>query len=108
MTYKQLVQIAKETRTLFEKYEKKSAGKVWDNQQLFMGLVTDMGDLSKLILAKDGYRSLSGNVDKALRHELADCFWVLIILSEKYNINLPEALIEMNEEIKIKLKDYNK
>lgn len=107
MTYNNLVRIVMNTRKLLEKFEKKSTGKTWGIEELLVGLVTDVGDLARLILAKEGFRADRGNIDKALRHELADCLWAIIVLSEKYNINLSSALIELSEDIKKKLKDYD-
>lgn len=106
MTYGELVKIVKDTRRLFEIFEQKSTGKTWGNRELLVGLVTDVGDLARLILAKEGYRAAGSDIDKALRHELADCLWAIIVLSEKYDINLEDALVEMSEDIKEKLKDY--
>lgn len=106
MTYGDLVKIVMDTRRLFESFEQKSTGKTWGNKELLVGLVTDVGDLARLVLAKEGYRAAGKDIDKALRHELADCFWAIIVLSEKYDINLEDALVEMSEDIKEKLKDY--
>jgi len=74
---------------------------------LLIGLVTDIGDLARLVLAKEGYRSVEKNLDKVLRHELADCFWAIIVLAEKYKVNLPEALQEISTDLQEKLNDYN-
>ena len=105
VTYKQLVETSIKTRKLFERFEKKSIGKTWGTEELLIGLMTDIGDLSRLVLAKEGFRTVSGDI--ALRHELADCFWSIIVLAERYNIDLSEALQEMSDDISIKLKEYN-
>lgn len=107
MKYSDLVKTVMKTRKLLEKFEQKSTGKQWGNEELLIGLVTDVGDLARLVLAKEGYRSVGKNLDKALRHELADCFWAIIVLAEKYKVNLPEALQEMSSDLQEKLKDYN-
>lgn len=104
--YSDLVKTVMETRELLEKFEQKSTGKKWGNEELLIGLVTDVGDLARLILAKEGYRSVGKDLHKALRHELADCFWAIIVLSENYNVNLPEALKEMSADLEEKLKDF--
>lgn len=96
-----------DTRNLLEKFEQKSMGKKWGNEELLIGLVTDVGDLSRLVLAKEGFRSVGKDLDKALRHELADCFWAIIVLAEKYKVDLPNALQEMSGDIQKKLKDFN-
>ena len=103
MTYNDLVKIAIDTRQRLESYEKRTIGKTWGNEELLIGLVTDVGDLARLVLAKEGFRAAGPDIDKALRHELADCLWATIVLAEKYNINLADALVEMSEEIGEKL-----
>ena len=106
MKYSDLVRVVLETRQLFERYEEKSLGKKWGNEELLVGLVTDVGDLARIVLAKEGYRSINGDVDMALRHELADCLWVIIILSEKYKVDLPSAVLEMSKDIKKKIGNF--
>lgn len=106
MTYNDLVKIAMDTRQRFESYEKRTTGKTWGSEELLIGLVTDVGDLARLVLAKEGFRAAGTDLDKALRHELADCLWAIIVLAEKNNINLADALVEMNEEIREKLEGH--
>ena len=107
MKYSEMVGLARETRVLFEKFEQKTSGKTWGNEELLIGLVTDVGDLARLILAKEGFRSVSGSLEYKLRHELADCLWAIIVLAEKNKINLSEALQEMNKDIKKKLEHFD-
>jgi len=103
MTYDDLVKIAMDTRQHLESYEERTTGKTWGNEKLLIGLVSDIGDLARLVLAKEGFRAAGADLDKALRHELADCLWAIIVLAEKYDINLADALVEMSEEIREKL-----
>lgn len=44
----------------------------WNEQQLMTGFVGDVGDLSKIIMAKHDLRDME-NVDQKLAHELSDC-----------------------------------
>lgn len=106
MKYTDLVKVAINIRELLEIFEKKTTGKVWGKKELLMGLVTDVGDLAKLILAKEGDRNFDGDINKSLRHELADCLWAIIILADKYNIDLSKALVEMADDIEYKIGKY--
>lgn len=105
MTYDDLVKIAMDTRKLLEGFEEQTTGKTWGNEELLVGLVTDVGDLARLVLAKEGFRAAGTDIDKALRHELADCLWVTIVLAENYDINLADALVEMSKDIRERLKE---
>lgn len=52
-----------------------------------LGFVGDVGDLAKLVMAAEGARKLPGG-RAALEHELADCLWSVLILAEKYDVDL--------------------
>lgn len=69
----------------------------WNEQQLMAGFVGDVGDLSKIIMAKHGLRAME-DVDQKLAHELSDCLWSVLVLASKYKINLTtEFQKTMNE-----------
>ena len=57
------------------------------------GFVGDVGDLSKIIMAKHGLRSMD-DVDAKLAHELSDCLWSILVLSDKYHIDLAAAFLQ--------------
>jgi NTP pyrophosphatase (non-canonical NTP hydrolase) len=51
----------------------------------------------KLIQAKEGIR-VAGNIDEALAHELSDCLWSVIVLADKYGVDLESSFNRtMNE-----------
>lgn len=96
MEFKTLV---KKALTVGRKYDELNTnrGVYWDAQNLMSGFVGDVGDLSKLIMAKYNLREID-DVDKKLAHELADCLWSIIMIANKLDIDL-EAEFEntMNE-----------
>ena len=78
---------ALQIRCLYEDYEKKVLGKSWTRANLAQGFIGDVGDLMKLLMAKDAIRVID-NVDEKLEHEFADCLWSLLVLADKYDIDL--------------------
>jgi NTP pyrophosphatase (non-canonical NTP hydrolase) len=52
-----------------------------------VGFLGDVGDLPKLVMAEEGARTIAGSRE-ALGHELADCLWSVLILADRYGINL--------------------
>lgn len=78
----------------------------WNEQQFMAGFVGDVGDLSKIIMAKHGLRSMD-NIDAKLAHELSDCLWSILVLASKYNIDLAnefqKTMDELNSRIDAKL-----
>lgn len=86
---------------ILEKYSKlnrKQGNKDWAVEHIAQGLVGDVGDLMKLVMAKNGLRKIN-NVDQKLAHELADCLWSIIVLSKKYNLDLETVFMDTMGDI---------
>lgn len=102
MEFKQISTRALEIRKKYAKLEKKKYGKEWSKQQIMQGFVGDIGDLAKLIMAKEGVRDID-NVDEKLAHELSDCLWCVLVLADKYGIDIEKSFMEtmndLDEEI---------
>lgn len=62
------------------------------------GFVGDVGDLMKLVMAKSGVRRVD-DIDKKLAHELADCLWSVLVLSQLYGVNLETAFLQTMDEL---------
>jgi len=86
MTFEELLKRAVEVHS---KYDELNAarGVTWNEQNLMSGFVGDVGDLSKIIMAKHGLRTMD-DVDAKLAHELSDCLWSVLVLADKYKIDL--------------------
>lgn len=88
MLYEDLLKRAVEIRKKYDELNA-SRGVVWNEQNLMSGFVGDVGDLSKIIMAKHGLRDMD-DVDAKLSHELADCLWSVLVLADKYSIDLAQ------------------
>ncbi len=96
MEFTHLQEKAREVRAKYALLEKRR-GKEWSREDIVRGFIGDVGDLAKLTMAEDGLRSIENSSVK-LSHELADCLWSLVIISDLYGINLEEAFVKtMNE-----------
>lgn len=92
-----LQQRAKEVRDRYAELNKQQGQGVWTGREFMMGFVGDVGDLTKLVMAKEGLRS-SDDVDAKLAHELSDCLWSVLVLAGHYGIDLEKAFTKtMNE-----------
>ena len=78
---------ALEIRRKYDELNKAQHNGAWGPKDHAMGFVGDVGDLMKLIAAKEGIRA-GTDIDSRLGHELADCLWSLFVLAEHYNIDL--------------------
>jgi NTP pyrophosphatase (non-canonical NTP hydrolase) len=67
-----------------------------------LGFVKDVGDLARLVQAKEGIREVE-DLDAALAHELADCLWSLIVLAERYGVDLEHAFGRTMDELERRL-----
>lgn len=97
MKFEEMVKLALGIRQKYEKLEKNEFGESWDGKDLTLGFMGDVGDLAKLIAAKEGKRSVE-DVDEKLAHELSDCLWAVIVLADNYGVNMESAFVKtMNE-----------
>jgi len=73
-------------------FERKNYGTEWTTTDLVSGLMTDVGDLAAAIQRVQGRRPPRDTPPiEELEHELGDCFWVLLVLAELFDIDLDAA-----------------
>jgi len=98
MTYETLMKRAIEIRNKYDHLNSTKNHAQWNEQQLMAGFVGDVGDLSKIIMAKHGLRVMT-DVYKKLAHELSDCLWSVLVLASKYNIDLAHEFMKTMDEL---------
>lgn len=75
----------------------------WVAEDYMAGFVGDVGDLSKLTMAKRGLRGNIKNIDKLIAHELSDCLWSICVLANKYDLDIEKSFYKTMNEIEKKL-----
>lgn len=93
MKYEDLLNRAVEIRSKYDELNKAKRNVEWNEQQLMAGFVGDVGDLSKIIMAKHGLRDMD-DIDNKLAHELSDCLWSVLVLASKYKIDLASEFMK--------------
>jgi NTP pyrophosphatase (non-canonical NTP hydrolase) len=93
-----LQQRAIEIRSKYDALTQEKRGITWNEQQLMAGFVGDVGDLSKIIMAKHGLREME-DIDAKLAHELSDCLWSVLVLASKYGVDLSEEFMKTMDEL---------
>jgi NTP pyrophosphatase (non-canonical NTP hydrolase) len=93
-----LIRRALEVRQEYAELEKEKHGRSWTTQEIVLGLVGDLGDLAKLVMAAEGMRSIPDARQK-LAHELADCLWSILVLSRLYGIDLEAAFLRTMDQL---------
>lgn len=103
MEFSKIIDRAKEVRSFYSDLEVKKYGKEWTPSQIAQGFASDVGGLMKLVMGKEGIRSVD-NVDEKLDHELSDCLWSILVLADKFNINLEESFISNMDILEKRIK----
>jgi len=102
MNFQQLIEQARAIRAKYAEFEINRNGKEWTGEELALGFVGDVGDLVKLVQAKEGIRS-ADNVDEAFAHELSDCLWSVLVIADKYGVDLEKAFVKTMGELDARL-----
>jgi NTP pyrophosphatase (non-canonical NTP hydrolase) len=98
MEFAQLVARALAVRRRFAEFETRTTGREWTPAQLMQGFVVDVGDLMRLVMAKEGARRVD-DVDARLAHELSDCLWSVLVLADRYGVDLERAFLQTQDEV---------
>ena len=93
MDFRDLLNRAVDIRRQYAELERKRYGRSWTEQEIAMGFVGDVGDLMKLVQAAGGVRDIP-DAETRLAHELADCLWSVLVLSNAYGIDLEQAILD--------------
>ena len=96
-TLTELQNRAAEIKRKYAALNRKDGRDIWGSKEYMMGFVGDVGDLTKLVMAKENLRYID-NADAELAHELSDCLWAVLVLAEHYGVDLEKAFLKtMNE-----------
>lgn len=98
-------ELQRRAQSIREKYDDlnaKDGHTKWSGVDYAAGFVGDVGDLVKLVMAKDGKRR-GNDVDDKLRHELGDCMWSLLVISSHYNIDIAQAFNATMDQLEERL-----
>jgi len=98
MEFSELKRMALEIQDNFAERELKKYGRNWTRQEIFLGFLGDVGDLSKLLTAQEGVRDIE-NFKEKTEHEMADCLWSLLVLADKYNVDLEKSFKELHKKL---------
>lgn len=104
MQFQDIIKRARVIKKAYEELNRRERNKVWGASEYAQGLVGDVGDLMKLIMAKKGFRfSKEENINTALKHELADCLWALLTVADELGIDLEKEFVAMLGKLEHKI-----
>lgn len=102
MDFNQLTADALRIKNKYRQLEIARIGREWNLSELTEGLIGDIGDLMKLVMAKEGKRVIE-NVDEKLEEELVDCLWAIICIADKLNINLGAQFEKKMKKLELRI-----
>lgn len=95
MEFNELLKKAKEIK---EKYREINP-KRWGVAEYTQGFVGDVGDLAKLVMAKNEFRTIE-HLDEKLAHELSDCLWSLLVIADELGVDLEREFMKQMDVLK--------
>lgn len=98
-----LTRRAVEIREQYDRLNTASGNLAWNEQNFMAGFVGDVGDLS---MAKHGLRPME-DVDAKLAHELADCLWSVLVLADKYGVDLSAEFTKTMDQLEARIAKAN-
>lgn len=98
MELKQLTQRALEIQHAYRQLNHQQQDQPWSSAEYLQGLIGDIGDLTKLIMAKNNFRHIDDTNSK-LAHELSDCLWSILILAHELNIDLEQSFLNTMDQL---------
>jgi hypothetical protein len=93
MEFKDISTKAVEIKKKYVTQNKKLGRKPWRTTDYYQGFVGDVGDLGKLIMAKNNLRHYKDG-GKKLAHELSDCLWSVLVLADELGIDLEKEFLK--------------
>lgn len=98
MDFEKIIHRAINLRQQYEVRETHLYGSQTSNVDLARGFAGDVNNLIKLIEAEQGMRSIVNSKEK-LEAYLAHCLWSVIVLAQKYEVNLETAFMEAMDRL---------
>jgi NTP pyrophosphatase (non-canonical NTP hydrolase) len=94
---------AVEIAELYDRHNVAAGRSRWTTGDLALGFAGDVGDLAKLVQAADGRRAID-NARERLGHELADCLWSVLVLADRYDLDLAAEFTRMTDDLERQLR----
>jgi len=95
-----IIDLQKRAFKIREKYkllEIRKEGKEWSNEKLIKGFLIDVQDLLKLVENKQDVNKIS--------HEISDCLWSILILADRFHIDIESTFFKNMNKLEKKIDD---
>lgn len=86
-----IVERSKEIRKRYHQLENEHHGSEWTIEEDALAFLTDAGLVGRLTMSQQN-RWPKSNTKEDLEHKLGECIWWLIILADRMNIDIKDAI----------------
>jgi NTP pyrophosphatase (non-canonical NTP hydrolase) len=97
--------LARRVRDLYHRLEEAHEGSPWGVKDDMLGLVNDVGTLSRLVMATEGRWAPEGDLDAQVKGKLAECLWWVLVLADRTGVDLAEAYATTMDGIETHLRE---
>jgi NTP pyrophosphatase (non-canonical NTP hydrolase) len=91
MDLSEATETARRVRGLYHQIEERVEGSPWSIKDDMLGLVNDVGTLSRLIMATEGRWAPEGDPPTLLEGKIAECLWWVLDLAARLDIDIEAA-----------------
>lgn len=91
-------------KKLYAEYEKNKFGRKWNREEIFIGMVTDIGELGQLVLAHEGVRKVE-KLQENIEHEISDLLWGVLVLANEYEVNVEGVFLKNMKALEERIKN---
>ncbi|WP_026327176.1 MULTISPECIES: hypothetical protein [Proteiniphilum] len=89
--FNEIIRRSKKIRELYHEAEKQHHGNEWTIEEDALAFLTDAGLVGRYTMSQQG-RWPKENTHAELEHKLGECIWWLVVLADRMNIDMEEAL----------------
>lgn len=104
MDLQQLQARARDIANLYDRYNAAVRGRIWTTTDYMSGFVGDVGDLSKLVAAREGIRDEPCG-SQGIGHEVSDCLWSVLILADQVGMDLEGEFLHAMDDLERSTRD---
>ncbi|WCM62310.1 MazG-like protein [Paenibacillus polymyxa] len=92
INFGEAIERSMQIRKLYHKLEIQYHEKEWTVEEDALAFLTDAGLVGRLTMSQQGRWPTNGDTVSELEHKMGECIWWLIILAERMNMDISEAL----------------
>jgi NTP pyrophosphatase (non-canonical NTP hydrolase) len=92
MNFSEAVERSVQIRKIYHSLERHYHKKEWTVEEDALAFLTDAGLVGRLTMSEQGSWPTNGETKSELEHKLGECIWWVIILAERMNIDINQAL----------------